>query len=657
MAALAAAGQAPTAPSTLSTPSVPSIPGNFATIRVSHYHLDLGFNFPAHQLTATAKVTFQILSPGSVITLLLNQNLGVKKVTDDQNGPLNFQRRGEQVLVYYPNPLTANQPQTLVMEYAGQLASTALSPISGLETAYVGPEGSFLLYPGEWFPMVGYNTDRFSMTVSATLPPPYGLLASGQATATPQPDNTVVYTWRETTPGFPGSVAITPLRPQTYTLSGLTSNFYFAANTPPALLQQYANSAAAIAGFINERVGTPPTNTLIFVELPNNSLPSYSSPGLIFLTQSSVGTTLNYRLLTDEIAQQWFGNLISPATLNDSWIQYGAARFFEALYVEQLDGQEAYQTVIRDFAVGALSYPQTALAQTATLYPFSPAYQDLTYDKGAMLFHMLRWQLGDQHLFTGLRQFVAQYANQPVTTAELQQSLEAASGTSLNAFFAEWYRGTESPTFHNQYTVYRLYQGGFRIVGQLKQNLNLFAMPVEIRVLTDGKPVNQRIEVEGRNSPYSIATADRPRNVQVDPHHWLLINSPEIQLRVEIARGDNQVAAGNFPGAIRHYEMALKINPISSLAHYRIAEADYQEQNWQGAADQYRDALGGDLRPEWIRVWSHIQLGKIFDLTGQRDRAVHEYERALQTHDNTDGALSLAREYLKTPYKQARASA
>lgn len=626
-------------------------------IEVSHYHIALSFNFAAHQLAATTQVVFQAAQPTSSASFLLNQNLDLKSVTDSQGNKLTFQRSGEQVSIFFPTPLTPDQAQTITVSYQGELASTALSPIAGLNTAYVGPEGSFLLYPGEWFPMAGYNTDRFTMTVTAALPPPFGLLASGQATATPQANNTVVYTWKDTTPSFPGSIAVTPLRPESFNIAGLTSNFYVAANTPAALVKQYAASAAAIAAFINNKVGSAPTNTMIFIELPNDSLPSYSSPGLIFLTQSSLGASLNYRLLTDEIAQQWFGDLVSPATLNDAWIQYGAARFFEALYVEQVAGEKAYQTVIRDFAVGALSYPQTALAQAAALYPFSPAFQDLTYDKGAMLLHMLRWQLGDARLFNGLRQFVAKYANQAVTTAELQQTLEATSGENLNAFFAEWYRGTQSPEFHNQYTVYRLYQGGYRVVGQLRQNLDLFDMPVQMRVMTDGKPVLQRIEVAGRKSQYSITTAARPRKVEIDPNRWLLVNTPELQLRVEIARGDNLVAAGDFPAAIQHYDKALKINPISSLAHYRIAEADYQEQNWQGAADQYRDALGGDLSPEWIRVWSHIQLGKIFDLTGQRDRAVHEYEQALQTHDNTDGAQTLAREYLRAPYKQARASA
>jgi tetratricopeptide (TPR) repeat protein len=71
----------------------------------------------------------------------------------------------------------------------------------------------------------------------------------------------------------------------------------------------------------------------------------------------------------------------------------------------------------------------------------------------------------------------------------------------------------------------------------------------------------------------------------------------------------------------------------------------------QAAVNAYRDALNGDDDPKWTEVWSHIQIGKIFDLTGQRDRAIEEYRKAVQTNDNTSGALGEARHYIQTAYK------
>ena len=112
------------------------------------------------------------------------------------------------------------------------------------------------------------------------------------------------------------------------------------------------------------------------------------------------------------------------------------------------------------------------------------------------------------------------------------------------------------------------------------------------------------------------------------------------------------MAEGDTPGALAEYQKALTANPNSSLASYRIGEVLFNQRNYQAAANAYRDALRGDDEPKWTEVWSHIALGKIFDVTGQRDRAVNEYRQAVQTNDNTQGAVNEARKYLQQAYKR-----
>jgi tetratricopeptide (TPR) repeat protein len=99
------------------------------------------------------------------------------------------------------------------------------------------------------------------------------------------------------------------------------------------------------------------------------------------------------------------------------------------------------------------------------------------------------------------------------------------------------------------------------------------------------------------------------------------------------------------------YQEAVKANPQSSLAHYCVAVLLFSLHEHQASADAYRDALHGDGNPRWTRVWSYIGLGKIFDVTGQRDRAVAQYQMAVRTNDNTQGAIDKARELLQEPYR------
>ena len=127
-----------------------------------------------------------------------------------------------------------------------------------------------------------------------------------------------------------------------------------------------------------------------------------------------------------------------------------------------------------------------------------------------------------------------------------------------------------------------------------------------------------------------------------------------MRVAVAIRRGEQFAEIGEFVDALQEYQKALDVNRYSSLAHYRVAEVFFLQRNYQSAANEFREALNGDLDPPWTEVWAHINLGKIFDVTGQRERAVNEYNRALRTKDNTQGAQEEASRYLQQPFERSR---
>ena len=159
----------------------------------------------------------------------------------------------------------------------------------------------------------------------------------------------------------------------------------------------------------------------------------------------------------------------------------------------------------------------------------------------------------------------------------------------------------------------------------MTQDLDLFRMPVELRIETEGKTDERRVDLSGTDSAYNVETFGRPRKIPIDPDKWLLKSTPDLAVRVAVLRGQQDVAQGEILGAIAEYQKALDADRGSSLADYRLAEVFLMQKNYQSAANSFRDALRGDGDPEWIEVWSHIHLGKIFDVTGQRERAVNEY--------------------------------
>jgi tetratricopeptide (TPR) repeat protein len=328
-------------------------------------------------------------------------------------------------------------------------------------------------------------------------------------------------------------------------------------------------------------------------------------------------------------------------------------RYAELMYLEDTSGRQGLQNAIGDTEAAALAYDTAPLTTLGRLDPFSPQFQNMTYDKGAMVFHMLRWEMGDAVFTKFLQATLTQYTDQGIRTANLQQVAEAQSKLQLTAFFSQWCDGTGAPEFTDNYSVFRLGKGkGFRIVGSVSQDLDLFSMPVELRIETEGKPEIRRVDLSGTESRYSLETFGRPTHLIIDPDNWLLKSTPDLAVKVAVLRGQQAVAQGDLTGAIAEYQKALAENRGSSLANYRLAEVFFTERNYQSAANSFRDSLRGDNDPKWTEVWSHVNLGRIFDLTGQRERAVNEYRQAVQTNDNTQGAINEARALMQKPYKR-----
>jgi len=181
-------------------------------------------------------------------------------------------------------------------------------------------------------------------------------------------------------------------------------------------------------------------------------------------------------------------------------------------------------------------------------------------------------------------------------------------------------------------------------------------MPVDLKIETEGNPETKRIDVVGTSSEFTVDTFGKPKSVTIDPNGSVLRWSSTMRVAVAIKRGEQFAEIGEFGDALKEYQKAIEVNHGSSLAHYRVAEVFFLQNNYQSAANEFREALNGDLDPKWTEVWAHIKLGNIFDVSGQRDRAVNEYNLAVRTRDDTQGAQEEAAKYLKQPYERKRSN-
>ena len=631
-------------------------------LRVDDCQIDAELLPQTHKITARATVKVTALDDLSVATFQLNNGLRITKLTDANNKPLTPERNTQDSTVRFglTSGLAKNASTSFTFEYEGTLETADDSPVQGLKLAYVGPDTNYLLYSGLWFPIAGYGTNRFTSTISVTVPAHMIVIGSGKepvtATVTRKPAvaNSKTFTFAWDKPSFPGTIIAGTFQEFKSDEAGLDLHVFFKP-THKDLGAEYASTAVKEFTYFVTQYGNAPSTTLKIVELPDDTVPSAWAPEIAAVAGRAITEKINYRLLANTIAHQWWGVLVSPASKDDWWISDGFSRYSEARYVESAAGRAGLEEMVKDMSVGALAYDSVPLSSAAKLDYFSPEFQSLVTDKGAMILHMLRWVLGEDKYLKVMRDFATKFGGKPASTDDFRALVEQVYGEKLTWFFSQWMDSTSAPEFKTKYTVYRLGTNkGFRVVGAITQDLDLFRMPVDLRIDTDGKTEEKRIDVVGTDSPFTIETFGRPRRIVVDPDNRVLTNSADIKLRSSILRGQGLIQQGDLAGALSEFNKALEVNKNSSLAHYRIAEVFYLQRNYQAAANAYRESLNGDGEPRWTEVWSHLQLGKIFDVTGQRERAVNEYRQAVQTNDNTQGALDEARKYLQKAYEREK---
>ena len=622
-------------------------------IDVESYVITADINPHTQALAANVQMKFVPLDNDiSFISLELNNALNVSRIVDDTGRQIAASRssQDQSVRVTFPAPLAKGKAATLTFTYDGRLTGEEESPVYGIKFAAIQNDFAYLMYPSRWFPINDYTIDRYTADLHITVPAGFRVVAAGLEHAEKSGDK-MVYSFQYNKPSFPGSIAVVHGDPERINSQGVSTAVYFREKKNMATA--YGDETGKIMTYLTSVYGLAPQANLSLVETEDGTPNGYSAPGIIFLAPRAIGSQVSTPLLTNQLAQQWWGTMVSPINRDHFWLENGNSRYAELLYDEHTNGPAALEQDVRSTYVQALTVENPALIQASRLEDYSPEYWAATAGKGAAILNMLRSVMGTGQFSKLMANFTQKYAWQSVSTADFRKMAEEITGQNLQYFFLQWIESTGAPEFKTEYTVFRT-QKGFRVMGKITQDLDTFHMPVDVKIETEGNPEVKRIDVVGTSSEFTIDTFGKPKSISVDPNNTVLRWSPAMRIAVAIKRGEQFVEVGELGDALKEYQKALDVNRSNSLAHYRVAEIFFLQANDQSASNEFREALNGDLDPKWTEVWAHIRLGNIYDIHGQRDRAVNEYNHALRTRDNFHGAQDEAAKYLKAPYERKR---
>ena len=627
-------------------------------IDIESYSIQATLDSFERELVATAEIRFVQLDRQNYAVFDLDRNMRVRDVYVGEEEPLPVRFRQfdiDSTLEVDLSDLGQFDQPFIRVEYAG-----TFRPEEGRSEpilARIGADSSFMLDEAKWFPQNGVRTDAASMELRLTIPSDWEVVSALSVLGSEPDFNTggIQVSLSGPEPGFWGTLAAGPYESIASPDGGTRVEALVFEDSKEAAAAMSTAAAEAFA-FFTETFGESTASALRLVEVKGANWNSRSVPGMLLLPAEAIQSDFDPWELAQYVANQWFPltyNVSDPSA--DAWLAEGLAVFASLFYFEESLPEGDADEYIERTMVKALSYEgDVSLADVGGLPGDSAEYRSLAGFKGGFVFRMLGSVMGEEAFQTMLEQFPTTFAELPLSTQNVLEVASDAAGENLTYFFDQWINASGIPEFTREFTVFRTPMG-YKIMGQINQDLDLFRMPVEIEVQTDGESEFRRTWISGPSSDLDLFTDRRPSGIVIDPEMDVLRLSPEIRVAVNISRGDDFANVADYNRAIDEYQAAIDEDRLSSLAYFRMGEALFELGNLQAAANVFREALNGDLAPRWVEVWAYINLGKIYDIRGQRERAVTEYQKAVNTGDDAYSAQATAAEFIAEPFRRSGA--
>lgn len=280
-------------------------------------------------------------------------------------------------------------------------------------------------------------------------------------------------------------------------------------------------------------------------------------------------TSYGFELLAHELAHHWFGDKVTCGSWQDIWLNEGFATYLSGLCYQYLLPE--YWLPFKQQRIATItSQPGGSVFVTDTSSVNRIFSGRLTYAKGAMILHQLRWICGDSIFFKGIRNYINDpaIAYSYAKTSDLKRHLEAVSGKNLTGYFADWFTGQGYPSYQISWSQ-DITQTIHVKLNQTQSHgsVDFFEMPVPLKI---NGPTGQSITIvldntfNGQNFSQQINFPIA--SVEFDPELWLITKDNTISFVV-----------GVDPLNSDGYSLNVEPNPIQNGILQTIIESPTEQ--------------------------------------------------------------------------------
>jgi aminopeptidase N len=510
---------------------------------VVHYVFRLGLSDATNEITGEATVTVKFTRDGVVDASLDLASLAAGKGMTVQSvrrgGPIEtpgpaadsimFTHADNRLRLVLPPLSKAGGELTFTIRYRGfPAAGFRIGDNMHGERTFFGENWPNLVR--NWLPMIDHPYDKATGEFIVSAPSQYQVVANGLLIEEIDLPNGVRRThWKQSV----------PIASWLYTVAVGRFSSHFAGTVDGVPIQTWVFPQDREAGqrlfedqsrramlFFSSQIGPYPYEKLANVQATGFSGGTEYASAIFY---GEKGVSAGRGPVVHEIAHQWFGDSVTERDWDDVWLSEGFATYFALLFSEHDEGRDAFVDGLKRSRAQVLQLEQK-LPDTPVIHrnlaDMSKVLNNLVYQKGGWVLHMLRNEVGTDIFWSGIREYYRRYRNANASTADLRAVFEQASGKPLDWFFTQWLNRPGVPKIEGAWR-YDAMKKAVEVTVTQSQTAAPFTVKVDVGIV--GKagdlPRVQTIALSARQGVFTFPLDTAPVTVTLDPNTTLLMDA------------------------------------------------------------------------------------------------------------------------------------
>lgn len=502
-------------------------------VDVQHIRLEIAPDFKTRSISGTSTLTVAPIYDDTDFMVLDACEMEIEGVSVDGKA-LDFNHDGENLTVYFGRKLDADKHIELAVKYSA-------TPKRG--AYFVGPDSG---YPNKhtefwtqgqdedsryWFPCFDYPNEKLTSEIIARVPKGMTSLSNGALIDEREDGDHAIHHWKHDVPHVPYlmMLVIGNYVKVSEEWDGIPVDYY----VPPGREEDGERSFGPtpdMVKFFSEKTG---------VRYPYAKYAQITAEDFIFGGMENTTATLQTSLTlhdarahldfssdplnSHELAHQWFGDYVTCRDWSHAWLNESFATYFEAMWCEESLGDDEFKYYLdadwRAYLAEDKGAYRRAIQTNIYVEPLDLFDRHL-YQKGAVILHHLRKQLGDRLWWKVINRYLTKHGGGNVITQDFASAIEDVTGKNYDWFFSQWIYGGGHPEFKVKARWDdKTTSLDFSILQKQKQDdlTAIFRTPVKVRFVYSGGEETREFEIEKPAHRYHIKLPSRPKWIAFDP--------------------------------------------------------------------------------------------------------------------------------------------